>query len=66
MMSFPVIYAQIVNATGNYSIGFYFAAIPALLIGFRLFKRIDPVTAPPSELEADREPVNKTVSDLYN
>jgi MFS family permease len=55
MMSFPVIYAQIVNATGNYSIGFYFAAIPALLIGFRLFKRIAPETAPLAELEVDRK-----------
>jgi fucose permease len=42
MMSYPVIYALIVNATGNYSIGFYFAAIPALIIAFRLFRRIIP------------------------
>jgi MFS family permease len=46
MMSYPVIYALIINATGNYSIGFYFAAIPALLIAFRLFRRLAPETDP--------------------
>ena len=45
MMSYPVIYALIVNATDNYNIGFYFAAIPALLIAFRLFRRLTPETA---------------------
>jgi nitrate/nitrite transporter NarK len=46
MMSYPVIYALIVNATDNYSIGFYFAAIPALIIAFRLFRPIMPETTP--------------------
>jgi MFS family permease len=52
MMSYPVIYALIVSATGNYRIGFYFAAIPALLIAFRLFRRLTPETAPLSGLES--------------
>jgi fucose permease len=42
MMSYPVIYALIINLTDNYSIGFYFAAIPALIIAFRLFHRLIP------------------------
>jgi MFS family permease len=46
MMSYPVIYALIVNATDNYNVGFYFAAIPALLIAFRLFHRLTPETVP--------------------
>jgi len=46
MMSYPVIYALIVSTTGNYNIGFYFAAIPALLIAFRLFRRLVPETDP--------------------
>ena len=51
MMSYPVIYALILNATENYSIGFYLAAIPALIISFRLFRRLRPETAPLVGLE---------------
>jgi len=45
MMSYPVIYALIVKAIGNHSLGFYLAAIPALFIAFRLFRRLKPETA---------------------
>ena len=39
-------YDQISILEDNYNIGFYFAAIPALLIAFRLFRRLTPETAP--------------------
>lgn len=55
MMSYPVIFAQIVNATDNYNIGFYLAAIPALLIAFRLFRRLTPETTPLVGLRADQK-----------
>ena len=47
MMSYPVINALIANFTDNYSIGFYFAAIPALIIAFRLFHRLIPESKTP-------------------
>ncbi len=40
MMSYPVFYAIIVKAAGNYRLGFYLAAIPALFMALRLFRRI--------------------------
>jgi len=39
MMSYPMIYALIVGSTGNFKIGFYLGAIPALFMSFRLFRK---------------------------
>jgi len=39
MMSYPMIYALIVGGTGNFKIGFYLGAIPALFMAYRLFRR---------------------------
>ncbi len=38
MMSYPMIYALLVKFTGDHSLGFYIAAVPALIMCFKLYR----------------------------
>ena len=38
MMSYPILYAVLAEATGDYGLGFYLAALPAVLMAFKLYK----------------------------
>lgn len=39
MMSYPVLFALIVDATGNFGMGFFLGAIPAFVMSVRLLGR---------------------------
>ncbi len=38
MMSYPMIYAMLVAATGDKSLGFFIAALPAALMAVKLYR----------------------------
>jgi fucose permease len=48
MMSYPVLFALIVDFTGNFGIGFFLGAIPAFIMSVRLLRRPAEGTAPSS------------------
>jgi len=39
MMSFPLVFSAILAATGSFTIGFFIAAVPALVAAILLFRR---------------------------
>jgi MFS family permease len=43
MMSYPMIYALLVKFTGDHSLGFFIAAVPALLMSVKLFQPPKPI-----------------------
>ena len=38
MMTYPVLYALLVEATGNWSLGFFIAALPAAVMAVKLYR----------------------------